>query len=152
MALATRISDITSRFAAQTELDADRISWDFLGAPHGARGGAFEVPEIDPSNPEGAIWQRLIVRHTPTSARPWGISDAPRYAEGVIAIDTFFPRYSSPKLALEYADAAAAIFHRQQFGVVRCQDADGPEFVEIERWPNFKVIQVRVPFYIYEVS
>lgn len=152
MSLATRVQDITSRFAAQTELDEGRICWEFLGAPHGESGGAFVPPAIDPSNPEAAIWQRVTVRHVPNSSRPWGINNAPRYAEGVIAVDTFFPKYSSPKTALEYADAAATIFHRQQFGVVRCGDADGPDFLEVDLWPNFKIIHVLIPFYIYEVN
>jgi hypothetical protein len=152
MTLSTRVSEITARYAQQTSIDESRISWDFVGAPHGDTGAAFKPPSIDPTDPEAAIWQRIIVRWTPRSARRWGIGDAPVYADGVIAIDTFFPRYSSPATALTYAEEAKAIFDSQNFGSIRCRDGNGPDFTEIDRFPNFKLIQVVIPFYIYEVN
>lgn len=152
MSLLSRTTDITGRIAQNYSLDAERISWDFLGAPHGGKLGPFEPPDPEHVDPEAAIWLRPRIRPTPNTARPWGINNAPRYARGLIVGQVFFVRYTSPKLALEYADEFAALFHRETFGSIRCEDFNGPDFVEIDRWPNFKPIQVVIPYYIQEVN
>ena len=153
MSLATRISDITSRFAANTSLDEGRISWDSLGAPHSQSGAAFRPPAIDSQDPESAIWQQVQVVPIPNTERPWGIGiDSPMFGRGLIVINTYFPRYSDVGVALEYAEEAAMIFHRQFFGVVRCQDKSSASFVRTDDWPNFQQIQISIPYYLHEVN
>jgi len=155
VSLLTRVTAITARIASNFSLDEDKISWDFLGAPHPdeeGQPGPFKPPAIDMQNPEASIWLRPMVRPVAGSSRPWGINDAPRFQRGIIVGQVFFPRYSSPALGLEYADEFFTLFHRETIGAVRCEDANGPDFIEVGAWPNFKPVQVLVPFYLYEVS
>ncbi len=155
MSLDAQFSAITSRWEDNAPVDSDRISWDAFGAPHESGGeyGPFQPPDIDPRDPEAAIWQRLNVRMVPLSGRPLGVGEtAKTWREGLIIIDTLFPRFSPPLVPLQRANSAGLVFHRSYFSTIRCRDMTGPEFTELDLWPNFKPIQVTIPFSVLEPS
>lgn len=151
MSMESATTAILQRYDDNSPVVAANRSWDFFGAPHGADAGEFEPPTIDPSNPVAAIWQRLKILMVPRSGSPFGIGEtAKTIRRGLIVIDTLFVRFTSPQAGLAKAETAGLLFHRSHISNVHCDDMTGPDFVEFERWPNFKPIQVKIPFHVFD--
>ncbi len=149
MSMESATTAILQRYDDNSPVVAANRSWDFFGAPHGADAGEFEPPTIDPSDPVTAIWQRLLIRMVPRSGRPHGIGESAKTQRlGLIVIQTFFPRFTSPQAGLAKLETAAKLFERAHISNVHCGDMNGPEFIELPKWPNFKPVEATIEFIV----
>lgn len=121
-------------------------------------GPPFAPPEIDRSSatyPDDAIWIRLTIAWSPRSARPLGIgAPAPRYWEGLLIQQIFFPKGCGEKEVAAVADLAHDVFHRADIGdpvVARCKDSSPPERIFTENEDDqFGQWNVTTPVYVIQ--
>ncbi len=152
MSWVTEQTLISSRYDNNAPVPSARRAWDFFNLPHGAYGGPFEPPAVDPDSPDDSIWQRLTIEPVPRSARPFHLgADAIKYREGLIFIQTFGPKLSAGLTILQTAQAAGEIYHRAQFGIIRCRDMDTPKWVSPPRaaWHQINVV---IPYLVLDAT
>lgn len=118
----------------------------------------FTPPTIDPTSagfPGDCIWIRLSIAWSQRSARPHGIgANAPRYWDGFLIQQIFFPRNIGEAAVAPIVDAARDLFHRADIGspvVARCKDSSPPERIYPEESdPQFSQINVSTPVYVVQ--
>ena len=150
MSMESQTTAITKRYNDDAPVVAANICWDLVAAPHGTDEGPFEAPDINLASPSAAIWQRLLIR-TVGRAAPFGIGEnAQTIRRGLIVIQTFYPRFTSAQDGVQKLETAALLFHRAHISNVHCEDMDGPEWIELPDWPNFKGVEAAIPFYVLD--
>jgi len=118
----------------------------------------FTPPTIDPASPTyptDCIWIRLSISWNSRGARAYGIgANAPRYWDGLIFQQIFYPKSIGEDAVATIADSARAVFHRADVGspvVARCKDSGPPERIYPEESdPQFAQINVMTPVYVIE--
>lgn len=143
MSWETELEAIAARFRANSPVASSKIAWDAFNLV-----AQFTPPVVSAADPDAAVWVRPFVVPVSGSATPLGLgASARRYREGVIGVQVFAPAGSGGDKLTQVAEQCGAIFHRAQFGQIKCREAEY-EFLEVDG--AFASAMMRCSYYVDE--